>query len=320
MNTEYVTQSGKVTPKDFFLYLGVLVSLYWSAGSLLSLLFRIIDRTFPDALNSGYYYYAGFDGAMRFAVASLIIIFPVYLILSRVIANSVRKDTTKLEIWVRKWFVYLTLFVAGGVVVGDLVALVNSFLGGEITIRFVLKMLSVFAVAGVVFWYYLYQMRTRGGTSKSGKIFMGLAVLGVIAAIVGGFMVMGTPSEQRNLRFDQERVRDLESIQWRITDYYQTKKALPISLDEMTGALGIDRLPADPETDEAYGYTRLSEMSFELCATFALTSPEESVQIRESYARTAGLIVADSEEGVWYHELGTECFERTIDPDYFKQR
>lgn len=317
---DQITQA-RVTPQDFFMYLGVLITLYWSAGSLLHLLFRIIDRVFPDALESGYYYYAGFDSSMRFSIAALIIIFPVYLLLSRLIANSVRTHSEKADIWVRKWFIYLTLFIAGAVVVGYLVALVNSFLGGEITTRFVLKFLSVVTVAGVVFWYYFYQMRTRGGSSKTGKVIMLVSVAGVIAAIVGGFMVMGTPSEQRDMRFDQERVNDLEEIQWRITDYYRTKETLPESLDQVTGAIGVEKMPTDPETGEPYTYAKIADLSFELCATFALESPQDS-RVTDVYPRMAGLIISDesSGRGLWQHDAGEECFERTIDPDYFTNR
>ena len=40
----------KVTPKDFFLWAGAMLSLYVSVFSLLSLIFSYIDRAFPDAL------------------------------------------------------------------------------------------------------------------------------------------------------------------------------------------------------------------------------------------------------------------------------
>src|SRR5438132_4874360 len=42
-----------------------------------------------------------------------------------------------------KWLIYLTLFVAALIIIGDLVSLIYNFLGGDVTIKFVLKALSV---------------------------------------------------------------------------------------------------------------------------------------------------------------------------------
>ena len=54
---------------------------------------------------------------------------------------------------------YMTLFVAAGVIIGDVVTLIYNLLGGEITIRFMLKVLVVAFIAGSVFWYYLPDIR-----------------------------------------------------------------------------------------------------------------------------------------------------------------
>jgi hypothetical protein len=305
------TQKTSVTPKDFFLYLGVSISLYWSAGSLLALLFEIINKSIPDQLS---YYSVGFDSGMRFAIASLIIIFPVYLVLSRIVAQGVRREPAKIELWVRKWFMYFTLFIAGAVVVGDLVALVNSLLGGELTTRFILKTLAVLVIAAVIFGYYLYQMRTHGGSSKVGKILISASVLGVLLAIIGGFVVMGSPSAQRTLRFDQERTGDLENIQWQVSDYYRNKGTIPGTLSEITGALGVESIPMDPETGEAYTYTKVAPLSFELCATFGTESRADAFSYAQERALPAGIEGSNS----WEHTTGEVCFSRTIDPDYFK--
>jgi len=42
------------------------------------------------------------------------------------------------------------------VVIGDLVALVYNFMGGDLTARFVLKVGAILVVAGAVFGYYRY--------------------------------------------------------------------------------------------------------------------------------------------------------------------
>jgi hypothetical protein len=60
---------------------------------------------------------------------------------------------------VRRWLTYLTLFIAACVLIGDFVSLVYNVLGGELTVRFVLKVLTVGIIAGTVFWYYLSELR-----------------------------------------------------------------------------------------------------------------------------------------------------------------
>ena len=45
------------------------------------------------------------------------------------------------------------------VLVGDVTSLIYNLLGGEITARFLLKVLVVAFIAGSVFWYYLTDIR-----------------------------------------------------------------------------------------------------------------------------------------------------------------
>jgi hypothetical protein len=50
---------------------------------------------------------------------------------------------------------YLTLSVASGILIGDFITLVYYLLSGELTIRFILKVLTVAAIAGGAFAYHL---------------------------------------------------------------------------------------------------------------------------------------------------------------------
>lgn len=54
---------------------------------------------------------------------------------------------------------YLTLLIAAGVLVGDLITLVYNLLSGELTVRFILKVLVVAAIAGSGFAYFLHLVR-----------------------------------------------------------------------------------------------------------------------------------------------------------------
>ena len=146
-----------LSAREAFLYLALFTTLYISAISLGSLVYRFIDRAFPDAATASF----GFLelGAVRWSIASLIIAFPIFLLLSRTLYRSIRRDPEKRTSKVRKWLTYLTLFVAGGVLLGDLITVVFSLLGGELTVRFILKSLTVGGIAGSIFGYYLWDLR-----------------------------------------------------------------------------------------------------------------------------------------------------------------
>ena len=82
----------KMTPKDFFLYFAAMVALYVSAFSLLALLFEYINVLFPDELQV---FSGQFSSAIRFSIASLIIIFPTYLILTKILNKDLRQNPEK---------------------------------------------------------------------------------------------------------------------------------------------------------------------------------------------------------------------------------
>jgi hypothetical protein len=100
----------KVTPKDFFLWAAAMIFFYWSIFALIALLFAYIDHAFPDALVG---YVDPYSSGMRFSMASIIVFFPLYLYLMYVIRKDIMRDPSRNELWVRRWLIVLTIFVAG---------------------------------------------------------------------------------------------------------------------------------------------------------------------------------------------------------------
>lgn len=96
---------------------------------------------------------------MRFSAASIIIAFPVFAFVAWLLSRELARSPIKRLSAVRRWLTYLTLFVAAGFLIGDLTALVYNLLGGELGVRFVLKVLVVAAIAGAVFGWYLGDLR-----------------------------------------------------------------------------------------------------------------------------------------------------------------
>ena len=145
-----------LSAREAFIYLLIFLTLYISAFSFGSLLFHFINRWVPDVLHP----YTSYDlNGVRMAVSSLIIAFPIYFWLSSITRKATDKDVEKRSSKIRKWLTYITLFIAAGVIIGDLITLLFNLLGGELTVRFTLKVFSVLLIAGLIFGYYLWDLR-----------------------------------------------------------------------------------------------------------------------------------------------------------------
>jgi len=146
-----------LSARDAFVYLVVFVTLGLSAFHFGSLTFELINRAFPDVADARGDAYS--LAAIRRAIAALVVAFPIYLVLSFRVSASIKRDPTKRSSKIRKWLTYMTLFVAAFVLVGDFTTVIYSLLSGEITVRFLLKALTVIVIAGLVFGYYLWDLR-----------------------------------------------------------------------------------------------------------------------------------------------------------------
>jgi len=290
---------------DFFLHLGAIVSLYAIVGFLLNLLFTVINVAYPPV--ASYYFVPN----ISFPVAALIVLLPVFLILSKLTYKSYDLNPEKKQLAIRKWLTYLTLFITGAVIVADLITVIFYFLDGrDFTISFVLKAVSIFVVISGVFGYYINDLRETADVSKR-KVWAVASSLFVVFAIILGFSVIGSPQKQRLIRFDQQKISDLQNIQSQIVSFWQTKKALPVSLDDLKDSLSYFDIPIDPQTGEVYFYKITSGNSFEICANFNLKS---SAQLDSGIARPVKI---NQENENWTHESGTACFSRVVDPDRY---
>lgn len=149
----------KVSAKDFFLHILSIITLYVSAGSFVALLFSYINILLPDPLRAIYYDLEGEYRTIRWSISSLIVVFPAYIFITKYLHNLYEKKPEKRNLRVRKWLVYFTLFLASLIIGGNLVTLIFNLLGGDTTLKFLLKVASVFFVAGSVFGYYFYDIK-----------------------------------------------------------------------------------------------------------------------------------------------------------------
>lgn len=313
IQTDQVESKIKTLPKDFFLHLLSIVALYASSISFLVFAFQCVNVFFPDVLQGGYYNSLSSYESMRWAIAMLIVFFPTYIGTSVFLNKEYIKEPEKKNLRVRKWLLHFTLFVAALIILGDLVALILNFMRGELTVRFLLKVLSVFFVAGSVFGYYIWELK-NSEFSKRIRVFIYAMCAIVLATVVCGFIIAGSPKEERARRFDERRVSDLQMIQSEIVEYWRNKQALPELLDVLDNPIRGFVVPKDPETGGAYVYKVKSSDTFELCAIFSGEGSffRKTNEIpRVAYDGYGGL------GNVWEHGAGEWCFERTIDKDLY---
>ncbi|MDO8664188.1 MAG: DUF5671 domain-containing protein [Candidatus Liptonbacteria bacterium] len=300
-------QIQKTYPRDVFMYLLNTITLYVSTFSFLNLVFEYINIAFPDKLN--FYYNPG--DSVRWTLSLFIIIFGVFVWTSKFIEKDLVGNPDKSDLKIRKWLIYLTIFLAALLLIGDLVALIYNFLGGDLTAPFILKVLSVFAVGGVTFWYYLYNLKKNPGEfSPKAKIIIWSSIVIALAVIVCGFYFAGSPFKQRSVKFDNQRVSDLQTIQSQTVYYWQQKEKLPQSLNDLKDSISGFIPPSDPDTNQPYEYRVTGNLSFEFCSEFALSSDESAATQR--YAYPTGI------KDNWNHSAGRVCFSRSIDPELYR--
>ncbi|MGC1496437.1 MAG: hypothetical protein WA790_11570 [Sulfitobacter sp.] len=99
----------------------------------------------------------------------------------------------------------------------------------------------------------------------------------VLAALIGGFMVVGGPSYARLEKQDAERAKDLQGLYVYLT-CRSSDAVLPQTLEDPDYCPSQAQVIStkDPATHESYEYRRLDDASFEVCATFVTHSQKGS--------------------------------------------
>lgn len=283
------------------------------AIALVTLYYQIINNYFPDPLIVRY---GGFDVStetIHYAIAALIITFPIYAFSVQLWFKRFREDEEKAETRLTKWLTYLVLLVSAVTIVGDLVTAVFYLLQGEVTGRFFLKSLTILVVAGIIFGFYFLERKKiqyRKNVPRRTFQSLGWGAFGLVAlAVVLGFVVGGSPSMSRKTGFDTQRANDLRSLASCVANFGANQKRLPETLNELSQSGQYSYCAGgtvDPESGMPYDYRIVApsqvsagvrEGEFELCANFTLAS--ESSVSANSYS---------SPNDKWsVHGMGQSC-------------
>jgi len=145
-----------LSARDVFTYLVMFGALYASVWYVLSLLFSVIDKLVPDPANANGAY---LSETIRWSIAWLVVSFPLFLWMFVIANRRLLADPAARNSWPRKWLTYLTLALSTCALACDLASIVYSALGGELTLRLILKTLAVAVVAGGTFLYFFNDVR-----------------------------------------------------------------------------------------------------------------------------------------------------------------
>lgn len=333
---------------DVLVYLLIIISLITSLYHVINILFSVIDFKFGDTL---YNVYESYNDGIRFSIASLIVMFPIYLGLSVYVAKSITKDLSKVESWPRKFTIFASIFITSLTLIGSLVSILYKFLGGELTTAFALKVLVVILLALTVGGYYLYNLyRNFSKKTCIAKVFGIVSLVLVVVSITLGIIVFGTPSEVRAKKYDSERLSDMSAIQGQVLYYWQQRKVLPDTLMQLNDPLQGFAVPLDPRTKTSYTYEIIkqskvvtengkqvpTEAMFKLCANFEterkiegfdtgtngnvgnIVSVTPVIENDLGYSKSSfNYYYEGSNNPFWNHGVGEHCFTRTITKEMY---
>lgn len=289
--------------KYAFFYLLSLVALVFVAISVGMIVFQIINKEIVDVLNN----YSGSysDDVMKFAISAIIVSAPIYYLTSRQIYKNLYKGALDKDAGVRKWLTYLILLVAVIVMIGFLIATINSFLYGDLTTKFILKTLTALIISGSVFSFYLYDIRREEVAGKKDKViayFAWISLALVLIAFVASWFFVESPQETRNKKIDREITSDLYQINAAVLDYYTLEDEMPSSLDALVSSGSGYRLSEEsaihPVSKEMYEYEVVADDQYKICAEFFTSNLENDYN----------LYYADE----YRHDKGYECFEQKV--------
>jgi len=337
----------KTKALDIFMYLGLAITLVWSVVNLLQIVFSAIDRKFVDIISNGVYTDI-YSSDVRLAIASLLVMYPLYIGLSWYVSKDIQKFLYKRDLTIRKVMIYATLFVTLCTLIGTLVSIIYTYLGGEISVRFELKALTVFAVALSVFGYYFYSLRRDYAKATNIPIIVTVvATILVLGSLVWSVNIIGTPAEMRAKRIDNTRLSDISRLQQEIYNRFQTADKLPDTVSELNDAFSGYLVPVDPITNIPYKYKVITQPvfsmdyqinkkvlanspAFELCATFDTVREYDSRGQNLGKGGMGGAIDSmysvsnyyyeGDQSPLWNHGVGETCFKRVISPSMYYGR
>ncbi len=305
MEQKNIKQANQNHPAKFsFLYMLSLAALIFTGLSVGMIIFQIINKYIPDPLNQLRNTFS--SDQLRFAISALIVAAPVFFVTSRQIYQNLFKGNLDKDSGVRRWLTYFILLVSSIIMLGWFIGLINNYLSGELTVKFILKAITAIGIAGLGFSFYLYDIRREevvGVKDKGIKLYSIISILAVISVFAIALFLVESPAQVRDKKLDAEIINDLINIESALNQFYKQQERLPNDLTELKNQVIFitDENLQDPETGQPYQYQALSEDQYRLCGQFRTSNLTDQDEIY--YAKS------------WIHDQGEQCFDKEISLD-----
>ncbi len=160
-------RAGIGSARDAFFHLLAFTALYAWAISLVVLLFTYVEFAFPDPVERTPYYQIGWAlSRIRWSLATILVAYPLFVGVWWFLLREVRQFPEKAKSGVRRWLASLSLFVAAVTIMGNVITVVFYLVEGDLTVRFLLKVLVLFVVTGALFVYLALVLRSEAEAAK----------------------------------------------------------------------------------------------------------------------------------------------------------
>ncbi|MCD4760800.1 DUF5671 domain-containing protein, partial [bacterium] len=207
---------------------------------------------------------------------------------------------------VRRWLTYFILLIAAIVMIANVIGTITGLLDGELTTKSILKTITVLAIAGTVFVFYLYDVkreRVQGYKDKVISIFTYTSLIVVVVIFVSAWFFVESPQYSRQKKIDQEILNDLQDINFSIRDYYTNHDQVPEDLNFKERSPLASSAWVNPVTDKDYEYEVVADDEYKICTDF-LTSNLEDENNKNYYSE------------IRWHDQGYQCFSQKVTAMY----
>jgi hypothetical protein len=155
-------RAGVGSARDAFFHLLAFTALYAWAISLICLVFTYIEFAFPDpATRTSTYALEASLSSIRASLATLIVSYPLFLLVWGFLLREVRLFPEKAKSGVRRWLSFLSLFVGAVTILTDVIVVVYYLVEGDLTVRFLLKVLALLGITAGLFVYLALVLRSE---------------------------------------------------------------------------------------------------------------------------------------------------------------
>lgn len=322
-----------------FLFLVSFLSLGFMVFGILVSFFQAVNKFFPDSFKGRNFSSSYFDNdLMKFGLSSLIVTIPIYYGVLFLLNKKLEKKEIEEDSLVRKGITYLAMVAFSAMAIGSLVALLYSYFDGELTTRFVFKVMAFLVVSLFFFGFYFWEIRRVEFSKNSfNKLFFSSLVLTSIALILA-FFVIDSPKTAREKRADgalidnmreasrivsnkykgkdyftkdnTQNILNKERIVLEMTKNKNSSEEIQKVLENLYGEMEVD-VKELPKAEDIVGqisknvsYQPLEDSKYKLCGNFKRTAKEDGAYPRENNEK-------------WSHPKGNHCFVFDAEADEY---